>query len=96
MERYTDKFSSASAADDGYLNLIILSQVLHDDELPSNNDLDVIQRDIEKEVEFFTKTSIGPSMRPLTEDDIIIDKVSSDIIKVTWPYFVLIISESIC
>ena len=83
MERFTDKFSSASAADDEHLNLIILSQLLHDDELTlTNNDLDVIQGDIEKVVEFFTKTSIGPSMRPLTEDDIIIDKVSSYIIKV--------------
>ena len=85
MRRLTYRSSSACLADEWNLNLIILSQAVQDDEMAlMKNDLNVIQRDIEKEVEFFSKTRIGPSLRPLSEDDIIIDKVSSDMVTVTW------------
>ena len=84
MRRLTYRSSSACLVNEGNLNLIILSQVLQDEEMAlTKNDLNVIQRDIEKELEFFSKTRIGPSMRPLTEDDIIIDKASSNTMTVT-------------
>ena len=57
-------------------NAIVLSRALQDDTwLLTNKDVDVIQSDIEKVFDNFTNT-MNTNLRPITEDDILIDKAS--------------------
>ena len=64
-------------------NAIVLSHALQDDTcLLTNKDVDVIQRDIENVFDNFINTmnatcNHGVLVRPVTEDDILINKVRS-------------------
>ena len=75
-KEYIEKSSNGFLLRDEDRNLIVLTQALKKKELQfTSEDIDVIRWNIETELEYFANTSIGPLMKPITGDDILIDKV---------------------
>ena len=73
---YIERSRNGFPLQDEDRNLIVLSQALKKKEWQfTSEDIDVIRWNIETELEYFANTSIGPFMKPITADDILIDKV---------------------
>ena len=68
-------------------NPIIIAQAFNDGSFTlTSKDMDFIQRELEKAFDYYIKSSPKPLMEKVTEDDILIDKVSK-------PYVVCILSK---